>query len=111
MGLAYQALIEAGHDVDVVVPPPHCPSGKLLSRHSNDRSWSTGVGRQGERIRRTTFIPHGSGLLGRIVDEVVVMVSGLVDRGSDRGDGVALPDLRDRARRWGVGPTKAKASR
>jgi len=66
------------------------------------------VGRQGERIRRTTFIPHGSGLLGRIVDEVVVMVSGLVDRGSDRGDGVALPDLRDRARRWGVGPTRPR---
>lgn len=73
-----QTLIKAGHHVGVVAPPPHYPHGRLRSDQPQDRSWGKGAGRQGERIWRTTFIPHGAGLVGRLLDEVAVMVSGLI---------------------------------
>lgn len=71
------ALTSSGHQVEVVAPPPHYPTGRLQSTELEHRSWRSGPGRNGEHIWRTAYVPHNRGLLLRLVDELVAMATGL----------------------------------
>lgn len=64
-----KVLVDAGHQVTVVAPPPHYPAGRLLP------GWEEGpseVGPSGERILRTSFYPHSEKLVSRALDQAIV---------------------------------------
>lgn len=81
-------LIEAGHEVTVIAPPPH------YQRQISFREWLirdsfVGARREvdggsGERILRTGFFPTGSTLTRRIFNQASVAVSMLVMQFSHR---------------------------
>ena len=63
-------LTGAGHEVDVVAPPPHHPKGRLLSDDLARRSWRNGPGSNGEHIWRTIHAPHGNATWPDLVDHL-----------------------------------------
>src|SRR5690625_1040120 len=71
------ALTSSGHHVEVVAPPPHYPTGRLQSTDAAHGAWRNGPGNNGEHVWRTAYVPHNRGLLLRLVDEFVAMVTGL----------------------------------
>lgn len=72
-------LIEAGHEVRVIAPPPHYQRQiswkKWLSRDSVVGARSTVKGSSGEDILRTGFFPAGSTLTRRILNQASVAAS------------------------------------
>lgn len=76
----WTALIErfcsAGHEVRVVAPPPHYPSGRVRPEHR-----SLGVGRShtsatGAAVVRTAYFRHSGDLFTRTVDHLVAAIDG-----------------------------------
>lgn len=65
-------FVAAGHQVNVVAPVPHYPSGHPDpgdgARH---RPGTIEVGENGETILRTAYLPHGPDILTRSVDQAV----------------------------------------
>ncbi len=68
-------LIEAGHRVSVVAPPPHYPEGHLLSDAPKDQPGS--ASRQGrcEVLYRSRFFPHTQSIYSRVIDQGVVSIT------------------------------------
>lgn len=68
-------LIARGHRVTVVAPPPHYPSGKLLSTRPEDQAGAVSQTPTGETVYRARFKPHSSRILSRVLDQAVVGTS------------------------------------
>lgn len=62
-------LVESGHQVTVVAPPPHYPAGQLLPGWKETTSE---FGSSGERILRTSFFAHSEKLVSRALDQAIV---------------------------------------
>lgn len=69
-----ETLVQAGHQVTAVVPPPHYPTGTLQDGWEPD---TKEVGPSGERILRSRFLPHSASLLTRAADQAVVSLSAI----------------------------------
>ncbi|MDP9801704.1 glycosyltransferase involved in cell wall biosynthesis [Arcanobacterium wilhelmae] len=65
-------LTNAGHTVSIVAPPPHYPTGTLLSTAREDQAGA--VTRLGPRevLYRAQFRPHTQAIPSRIVDQATV---------------------------------------
>ncbi len=71
-------FVRAGHQVDVVAPPPHYPLGRLLDTYEGAGAGSTEEGRHGETVHRVRFRPT-SGSVGSIMwDQLTSAVSSVV---------------------------------
>lgn len=71
-------FVRAGHQVDVVAPPPHYPLGRLLDTYDGEGAGSTEQGRHGETVHRVRFRPT-SGRIGSILfDQLTSAVSSVV---------------------------------
>lgn len=69
-----EVLRANGHEVAVVAPPPHYPTGVL------DNNWtpvSSELGAHGERIFRSNFRPHGRGISDRVISQAYIAASTL----------------------------------
>ncbi len=56
-------------DIDVVTPVAHFPAGRrVLPSRLAGRPFRSQTGRDGEKIRRVPYLPHGNSQLGRLVD-------------------------------------------
>ena len=69
-----EVLRANGHEVAVVAPPPHYPTGVL------DKNWtpvSSELGAHGERIFRSNFRPHGRGISDRVISQAYIAASTL----------------------------------
>lgn len=83
-------LVKAGHTVDIVAPPPHYPTGTLLSDAPEDQEGAvTEV--DGVRLFRSKFHPHGQGLVSRIRDQWVVSTSSVAT--ARRAAETQVPDV------------------
>ncbi len=69
------ALTAAGHEVDVLAPPPHYPTGKLLDHSGRFAPGTVAPGENGETIWRTAFREHDPTLPSRTIDQAVTMRS------------------------------------
>lgn len=67
-------LIDAGHQVTVIAPPPHYPAGTLLPDW--DRT-TPEYGASGERILRTSFFEHSEKLVSRALDQAIVSTTSI----------------------------------
>ncbi|MBI9001194.1 glycosyltransferase family 4 protein [Corynebacterium sp. CCM 9185] len=72
------ALIEAGHELTVVCPPPHYPGGKLISEDPLHQTGAIDNSVKGIHIYRTRFKEHNPSLISRINDQKVIMLSQLI---------------------------------
>lgn len=71
-------FVRAGHQVDVVAPPPHYPLGRLLDTYEGEGAGSVEEGRHGESVHRVHFRPT-SGRIGSIlIDQLTSAVSSVV---------------------------------
>ena len=70
-----KALIEAGHQLTVVCPPPHYPGGKLISENPAHQTGAIDTSVEGIRIYRSAFREHTTSLISRIEDQGVIMLS------------------------------------
>ncbi len=70
-----RALIAAGHDIDVLAPPPHYPTGHLLDDSPQYQAGSVSPGSNGETIFRTAFREHDASLESRLADQGLEMLS------------------------------------
>lgn len=67
-------LVDAGHQVTAIVPPPHYPAGQILP------GWEDTIpefGASGERILRTSFYPHSEKLISRAFDQGMVSATSI----------------------------------
>lgn len=66
-----EQLVAAGHEVHVVCPPPHYPLGPV-TREDFRRYTPGSIERNewGAVVHRTAFLPHGSGMLSRTIDNL-----------------------------------------
>ncbi|WP_165399916.1 glycosyltransferase family 4 protein [Xylanimonas ulmi] len=75
----WEALIERlsplGFEFGVLAPPPHHASGKLIDPAPQYRPGRVSTGPRGERIVRTCYRAHSTGLLSRTRDQVVAAAS------------------------------------
>lgn len=65
------ALLDVGHDVTVICPPPHYPVGRLLSTKPQHQKWAKERVSSRFQIHRTTFRVHDPSLRSRIMNEIV----------------------------------------
>ncbi|MCX7542901.1 glycosyltransferase family 4 protein [Corynebacterium sp. P5848] len=72
------ALIEAGHELTVVCPPPHYPGGKLISEDPLHQTGAIDDSSKGLRIYRSAFREHTTSLISRIEDQGIIMLSQLL---------------------------------
>ena len=70
-----RALTLAGHEVHVLAPPPHYPTGHLLFTESEYQFGAVAEGTNGEIIHRSDFLGHDSTLYARVRDEERIMAS------------------------------------
>ncbi|MGV9182617.1 glycosyltransferase family 4 protein [Arcanobacterium canis] len=70
-------LTAAGHTVSIVAPPPHYPSGTLLSTLPHDQSGA--ITRLGQRhvLYRSQFHPHTHSIPSRIIDQATVSLTSI----------------------------------
>lgn len=87
-------LVEAGHAVDVICPPPHYPQGRVSKGNrliykpgsvANDPS--------GARVFRTSFLPHDGRVHTRTLDHVWVALASCLRARKLMKDGVITPDI------------------
>lgn len=71
-------LIQHGHRVTVVAPPPHYPGGKLLSSKPENQAWAVSSAPGGETIYRANFRPHSARIFSRVIDQAVVGATSIV---------------------------------
>lgn len=72
------ALKRAGHTVSVVAPPPHYPSGRLISQRKRDQAYATSRVDDLEALYRASFLPHSQSLKSRVLDQAVVAASSIL---------------------------------
>lgn len=70
-----EALVTAGHHVEVLAPPPHYPTGKLLDPSSSMAPGAVAPGAHGELITRTAYRPHDPTLPSRMLDQMTTASS------------------------------------
>ncbi|MCK7678495.1 glycosyltransferase family 4 protein [Corynebacterium sp. CCM 9186] len=73
-----KALIEAGHQLTVVCPPPHYPGGKLISENPAHQTGAIDTSVEGIRIYRSAFREHTASLISRIEDQGITMLSQVI---------------------------------
>lgn len=61
----------AGVTLSVLTPPPHYPSGTLLTDNPLQQAGSSHRGEHGERVVRVAFRPHSPRLLSRTIDQMI----------------------------------------
>lgn len=71
-------LVCAGHQVDVIAAPPHYPGGQLSSNHPDHAPGAVALGKHGETVWRSNFVPHDRSLINRVKDQGVVAFSSFV---------------------------------
>lgn len=70
-----QILVDAGHEIRVVAPPPHYlrhPSLKQWLRETREFSGTLDLGPSGEWINRSMYLPSGNSLTGRALNQASV---------------------------------------
>ena len=67
-------LVDAGHQVTVIAPPPHYPAGRLLPDWDGT---APEFGASGERILRTSFFEHSEKLVSRALDQAIVSTTSI----------------------------------
>lgn len=73
-----QRFIAAGHRVTVAAPVPHYPSGRPTpTQRRMHRVGAVEIGRHGEKILRTAFLPHRADIASRTADHVIAAVDAL----------------------------------
>lgn len=70
-----RALTSAGHEVHVLAPPPHYPTGHLLFTEPEYQFGAVTEGNNGEIIHRSDFLGHDSTLYARMRNEERIMAS------------------------------------
>lgn len=71
-------LLERGHGVTVVAPPPHYPLGRLTSDKEQDQPGAVSRSPNGEWVYRSSFRPHSHSIISRILDQGVVSASSIL---------------------------------
>lgn len=64
-------LTAAGHQVRVIAPLPHYPSGRLLEGYAAVRPGAVELGEHGERVHRVSFRPTTGAAASALVDQLV----------------------------------------
>lgn len=73
-----ERFVEAGHEVDVVCPPPHYPSGRLSPEHRDShRAGRVQMEGTGARVFRVSFLPHDGRLHTRTLDHMWVAAASI----------------------------------
>lgn len=76
-----RVLVEAGHEVTVIAPPPHYLRNLSLREWLQERKFSshreTSSGPSGERIIRSGFVPSGSSLTQKVLNQSTVALGAL----------------------------------
>lgn len=87
-----ERFVRAGHEVVVLAPSPHYPSGRLSSEHAGEQPGAIARGAHGEMIHRLPFREYGRGLGGRGADQVRTSLAA-VATGLTRFRGAHRPDV------------------
>lgn len=74
-GPLVEALVERGHQVVVVTPPPHYPGGLLTSDDPEVQVGAVAKGARGEVVVRCNFAEHSQSLSSRIIDQATTALS------------------------------------
>jgi len=61
----------AGHQVEVLAPPPHFPSGQLVDPAGTMHPGMVHDGRHGERVHRVRFRPYAEAVGSRLLDQMI----------------------------------------
>ncbi|WP_103064113.1 glycosyltransferase family 4 protein [Actinomyces qiguomingii] len=85
-------LVERGHELAVLAPPPHYPSGRLLDADPRHGPGAACRDATGAMIHRTAFRPYDAGLGGRGADQAVAAADSL-RLGLRRFTGSRRPDV------------------
>lgn len=70
-----QQILESGNRLSVVAPPPHYPTGKLLSDAPMDQAMAVTQVSEGFRLYRTEFHEHDQSITSRIIDQATALWS------------------------------------
>lgn len=74
-------LVDAGHEVTVIAPPPHYQRKVGLGQWFRERHYSSSfepdAGPSGEKIVRSGFVPAGASLTRRILNQATVALGAL----------------------------------
>lgn len=65
-------LVKAGHELHVLCPPPHYPSGRVRAgyrKRYRPGSWQTTC--YGATVHRVAYMPHGLSMVSRTIDHLV----------------------------------------
>ncbi|WP_315583085.1 glycosyltransferase family 4 protein [Actinomyces viscosus] len=86
------SLVSRGHELAVLAPGPHYPTGRLLKGGRPYLPGSVSRDVTGAMVHRTAFRPYDSGLRGRSVDQLVAAADS-VRLGVSRFCGANRPDV------------------
>lgn len=71
-------LVKAGHELHVLCPPPHYPSGRVRAgyrKRYRPGSWQTTC--YGATVHRVAYMPHGLSMVSRTIDHLVAGVDSI----------------------------------
>jgi colanic acid biosynthesis glycosyl transferase WcaI len=91
-GALVDRFVAAGHQVAVLAPSPHYPSGRAGDLHPSLRPGAVALGRHGEVVHRLRFREYGGALASRGHDQVVTAADA-VRVGLARFGGRHRPDV------------------
>lgn len=85
-------FVAAGHQVAVLAPSPHYPSGRAGALAASERPGAVARGRHGELVHRLRFGEYGTGVSSRARDQLVAAADA-VRVGLTRFAGARRPDV------------------
>lgn len=68
-------LVEQGHHLTVIAPPPHYPGGLLLSSEPQHQAGAVDDSHPRIKVYRCSFRTHDKTVMTRIYDQLVIMLS------------------------------------
>ncbi|MFX0538663.1 glycosyltransferase family 4 protein [Ornithinimicrobium sp. Y1847] len=71
-------FVAAGHEVHVVAPPPHYPSGKAIGAAEAHDVGGTHLGQHGETVHRVRWREHDGSALTTLVDQCLSAADGVL---------------------------------
>ncbi|WP_282852892.1 glycosyltransferase family 4 protein [Gulosibacter sediminis] len=75
-GALTREFVERGHEVAVITPPPHYPSGKLAKHHRRTyRAGSHTTTEHGVEVFRSGWLPHRGDIITRTFDHTTAAAS------------------------------------
>jgi colanic acid biosynthesis glycosyl transferase WcaI len=86
-------LTAAGHEVDVICPPPHYPSGRLARSQRRLHGRGMRVDRSGARVIRVTYLPHDGSIVTRTLDHLWVAAATVARASRLLRSGRLAPDV------------------